>query len=90
MSVAFHIGCAASLLGRSPEDYDLIDAANSDEETVELEVDWRDQCGRLLACTVIWNGATCEAEAVTAWDENGEKVELDFDQRDAICRKALS
>lgn len=84
------VGNVSSLLGHSPEDYDLVDAANSDEETVELEVDWRDQCGRLLACTVIWNGATCEAEAVTAWDENGNKVELDFDVREAIVRSALS
>lgn len=90
MSVAFHIGCAASLLGRSPEDYDIVDAANDDEEVVELECDFVDHLGRVLACVVMWNGATCEAESVTAWDENGNEVECDFDTREAIVRKVIA
>lgn len=82
MTVAFHIGLVGD------DGYDE-EPANDDQETVDLEVDYTDHCGRLLACTVVWNAVWCEVEAVTAWDENGNKVELDYDTREMIAKKAL-
>ena len=75
----------------NPLEWDDVEpAANDDDEIVELEVDFTDHCGRVLACTVLWDAALHEAEMVTAWDENGQKVECDTDTRDAIVRKALA
>lgn len=82
--------CDLSDRGWDPsEDVDS-EPANDDEEVVELEVDYTDARGRLLAVTVGWNGATCEVEWIDAWDENGSKVELSYDEREAIARKALA
>jgi hypothetical protein len=79
---------ACDLSDTGMDDFDE-DAANDDCEVVELEVDWLDARGRLLACTVGWNGVTCEVEWLDAWDENGSKVELSYDEREAIAQKAL-
>jgi hypothetical protein len=73
----------------SIEDVDA-DAANCDEEVVEIEVEYTDHLGRLLGCTVGWNGATGCADFVDIWDENGNPVAVDFDVREAIVQKALS
>jgi hypothetical protein len=71
------------------EDVDA-EPANDEREITEAEVDWRDSCGRLLACVVGFNEATAEVEWLDAWDENGNKVELSYDEREVIARKALA
>lgn len=80
---------AASLLGRSPEDYDLVEAANDDEECVELETEYVDHLDRKLFCRIGFNFHSHEAEWIDIWDANGERVNADLDTRDAIVREAL-
>ncbi len=73
------------------EDVDFHEgAANDDEEVVELEVEYIDAAGRVLWCCVGWNGVSHEADWVDVWDENGNRVEVDFGVREAIVQKALA
>jgi hypothetical protein len=80
-----HLRCDLSDTGWDPSE----PANDPPEEVVELEVDFVDHLDRKLACTVGWNEANCEAEWVDCWDQEGLKVNVDLDTRDAIVRKAL-